>query len=112
MNINKILFIIPFLLCGCANNNYCTIPTNEIIQVYASEVDTWKLEISLAFNEAEKEIFNVKPKPDDILKPDPDPSKCICKGTGIITHGDDHKTLCPFHGNQLNKSKTSIKRLQ
>ena len=40
----------------------------------------------------------VKNGPDDVLGPDPDPAKCICKGTGIITHGDGHQTPCPYHG--------------
>ena len=40
----------------------------------------------------------VKDGPDDVLGPDPDPAKCICKGTGIITHGDGHQTPCPYHG--------------
>ena len=29
--------------------------------------------------------------------PDPDVNKCACKGTGSITHGDGHKTPCPYH---------------
>ena len=29
--------------------------------------------------------------------PDPDINKCACKGTGSITHGDGHKTPCPYH---------------
>jgi len=109
---NKYILLLCLALCGCVQDKCCTIPTDDIIKIYSSEVDTWKIQISQAFDEAEKEILNINPQPDDILKPDPDPSKCICKGTGIIIHGDDHKTLCPFHGNQLNQSKTSIKRLQ
>ena len=34
--------------------------------------------------------------------PDPDPKKCICKGSGIIVHGDGHKTVCPYHGKKTN----------
>ena len=40
----------------------------------------------------------VQDGPDNALGPDPDPAKCICKGTGIITHGDGHQTPCPYHG--------------
>jgi len=29
--------------------------------------------------------------------PNPDINKCACKGTGSITHGDGHKTPCPYH---------------
>jgi hypothetical protein len=36
--------------------------------------------------------------PDDTPKPHPDVDKCACKGTGVITHGDGHKTPCPYHG--------------
>lgn len=36
--------------------------------------------------------------PDTAPEPNPDPAKCPCKGTGVITHGDGHKTPCPYHG--------------
>ena len=29
---------------------------------------------------------------------DKDPNKCICKGTGIVVHGDGHTTKCVYHG--------------
>jgi hypothetical protein len=41
---------------------------------------------------------DVPPPPDDVPKPHPDVDKCACKGTGVITHGDGHKTPCPYHG--------------
>lgn len=27
----------------------------------------------------------------------PDINKCICGGTGVVTHKDGHKTPCPYH---------------
>ena len=30
-------------------------------------------------------------------RPHPDASKCACKGTGYIWHGDGHQTKCPYH---------------
>jgi acyl-CoA synthetase (AMP-forming)/AMP-acid ligase II len=61
-----------------------------------------------AFDEAEAKIFTI-PKPPVVVIPmeDPDPAKCICKGTGIIVHGDGHKTPCQYHGvnKQILKEK-------
>ena len=39
---------------------------------------------------------------DTTPKPDPDPAKCACEGTGLITHGDGHQTVCPYHGEDNN----------
>jgi hypothetical protein len=52
-----------------------------------------------AFAQAEGDVFDVSPDiPDDKpLVPDPDPTKCICGGTGKIIHGDGHVTDCPYH---------------
>jgi len=49
----------------------------------------------------------VKPDVPD-LAPNEDPDKCPCKGTGKITHGDGHKTDCPFHGNQDSTSDAEL----
>ena len=62
--------------------------------------------INDAFDEAEIEVFGLPPDPDDKpLGPDPNPKKCACKGTGVITHGDGHKTKCPFHSIELIMNK-------
>jgi len=52
-----------------------------------------------AFTQAEGDVFGLSPViPDDgPLVPDPDPTKCICGGTGKIIHGDGHETDCPYH---------------
>lgn len=55
-----------------------------------------------AFQLAESEVLKNNPPvvpivPDDVKPPNPDADKCPCKGTGVITHGDGHKTECPFH---------------
>jgi len=30
-------------------------------------------------------------------EPNPDVNKCVCEGSGVITHGDGHTTPCPYH---------------
>ena len=53
-----------------------------------------------AFDQAESSVLGVDPTPDPDtpLRPDPDPEKCICKGTGKIIQGDGHVSECPYHG--------------
>jgi len=91
------LAICLLVLCGCCSTVCKSLPTGEIADMYASYIDDWKQEAKVAFNEAEAKVFPVAPKPDNIVGPDPDPAKCVCKGTGIIVQGDGHKTACPFH---------------
>jgi hypothetical protein len=64
-----------------------------------------------AFSQAEKKILGTKPDiPDDKpLVPDPDPEKCVCKGTGKITQGDGHVTPCPYHGEKREKCQCDTK---
>ena len=62
------------------------------------ELDTIIKQTNESFDLAEGEILKITPGPDD--KPDgphPDAEKCICGGTGKITHGDGHQTDCPYH---------------
>tara|TARA_R110000765_G_scaffold159315_2_gene263086 strand:- start:366 stop:896 length:531 start_codon:yes stop_codon:yes gene_type:complete len=56
-----------------------------------------------AFDLAETKILEVKPDiPDDTPDgPHPDVNKCVCRGTGKITHGDGHQTDCPYHGKDV-----------
>lgn len=56
-----------------------------------------------AFGLAEAEILKVEPDiPDDTPRgPHPDVNKCVCRGTGKITHGDGHQTDCPYHGKDV-----------
>lgn len=66
--------------------------------MYASYVSEWQTRSKECFDRAEASVFvKPQPKPDNIVGPDPDVNKCICHGTGIIVHGDDHKTPCPYH---------------
>lgn len=59
-----------------------------------------------AFNLAESEIFKIDIVPDiKPLRPDPDPEKCVCNGTGNIVHGDGHITKCPFHPSEFTIKK-------
>jgi len=76
--------------------------TEDITNMYAEYVDEWKVLIKESFDKAEEEVLGDKPAP-DIVGPDPDPKKCICGGSGFITHGDGHKTKCPYHGKGMSK---------
>lgn len=68
--------------------------TNEQSDVIMKDIEN-------AFDKAELEILDGKPEPDDKpLRPDPDPKKCICQGTGKIIQGDGHVTSCPYHGSK------------
>lgn len=42
--------------------------------------------------------------PDESPEPHPDADKCVCKGTGVITHGDGHTTPCPYHSKRTERS--------
>lgn len=89
------------------SNSQCGITTDEITNTYASYVEEWQLQIKNAFEEAEIKVFNIKPTP-DIIGPNEDPAKCICKGKGIITQGDGHITVCPFHGSKFNGTQKDL----
>jgi hypothetical protein len=91
------------ILLGCCSPNFCSINDEDIVNVYSSYVEEWQRDCSNAFDKAEKEIFEKKPEPLPDDGTNSDPTKCICKGTGIIVQGDGHKTPCRFHG------KTQIK---
>lgn len=93
---------------GC-NDPVCTCSTEDITNMYADYVDQWKKEIANAFDEAQTKILNITPTP-DIVGPDEDPDKCICKGTGVITHGDGHKTKCPYHGGKTSLFNAEIEQ--
>lgn len=96
----KYLAIFVLILSGC-NNMYCFGP-EDITNMYSSYVTEWQEKCKAAFDNAEKEVFKVDPKPQPVVDTDPDPAKCICKGTGIIVQGDGHKTVCPFHAKTTN----------
>tara|TARA_B100001564_G_scaffold358247_1_gene376425 strand:- start:811 stop:1218 length:408 start_codon:yes stop_codon:yes gene_type:complete len=74
------------------SNSGCS--TEDITNMYADYIEEWKLGISQAFDKAEHEIYGE----DEVVGPHPDPNKCICGGSGVIVHGDGHKTVCPYHG--------------
>jgi hypothetical protein len=103
----KYILLCIIMLAGCCEQNKVSqLSTQDITEMYSSYVEDWKSEVKVAFEESEKKIFNVTPpapKP-DVVGVDPDPAKCICKGTGIIVQGDGHKTVCDYHG-KTTKSK-------
>jgi hypothetical protein len=96
--------VLSLFLLGC--NTQCFLNPEDITNMYSSYVEQWTKEVKTSFDDAEKEIFNKTPKPDVIIKPDPDPAKCICKGTGIIVQGDGHKTTCEYHGKKEVQQKS------
>lgn len=98
----KYIFLCCFLLCGCINEQNCSVNPQDITNMYSSYVAEWQEKCKNAFDTAEQEVFKPQPKPvvDDT---NPDPAKCICKGTGIIVQGDGHNTVCPYHGKTTNK---------
>lgn len=84
------------LISGCNSQLHCVNP-EDITNMYSSYITEWQDQCKSAFNEAEKEVFKSDPTPKPVVDTDPDPAKCICKGTGIIVQGDGHKTVCPYH---------------
>lgn len=85
-------------------NNGFGLHTKDITEMYVDYIEQWKTECSSAFDKAEKEIYKTSPE-DEIIRPNEDPNKCPCKGSGIIVQGDGHKTVCPFHEKMENSSK-------
>jgi len=68
--------------------------TNDQADVIIKQVED-------AFDQTEKDILGKPVVPDDTPSgPDPDPKKCICKGTGKIVQGDGHVSRCPYHGSK------------
>ena len=77
--------------------------TNEDAQATIATVNE-------CFDKAEEKVFGNKPdNPDTPSGPDPDPEKCICKGTGKIVQGDGHVSDCPYHKKEPAPNKTTCK---
>lgn len=99
----KYIIILSSLLVGFTPIMYCVNP-EDITNMYSSYVTEWQEKCKLAFDNAEKEVFKVGPSPKPVVDDtNPDPAKCVCKGTGIIVQGDGHKTTCPYHFKTTNK---------
>lgn len=103
----KYLVLLLVILCGCNNQQFGDINPQDLTDMYSSYVEEWKKECIVSFDNAEKEIFKEDNTPVIIDETNPDPAKCVCKGTGIIVQGDGHKTVCPYHG---KSSSTQSKR--
>jgi hypothetical protein len=93
------LVVFGALLCvsiaGCTKQEPVS---TDVLDMHGASVEQMQIVISEAFDLSEIAILKKNP---DIIVPDgpnPDVSKCVCKGTGIITHGDGHTTPCPYHG--------------
>lgn len=103
-----IFIILSFL--GCCDQQFCFVKNEDITNMYSSYVEEWQNKAKLSFENAEKEVFTPKPAPKpDIIGPHPDPAKCICKGTGVIVHGDGHKTPCEYHSGQPVQQKGNMR---
>ena len=98
------LLIFSTFVGSYAIGNNHGIHTTDITNMYANYIEEWKSGCKKAFSEAANEIYNKKPN-DDVIGPHEDPAKCICRGSGIIVHGDDHKTPCPFHAKSQGMNK-------
>ena len=88
---------------------------NDNSGLTTGQVDDILVGVNDAFDRAENDILDNLPNPDpdpEPLGPDPDPDKCVCGGTGIITHGDGHTTDCPYHKQEeeTNKCKEGCKK--
>ena len=66
-------------------------------QIDKAVLETFKKEISVAFDSAEKDIIKVIP--------DIPVNKCECNGTKEIVHGDGHRTPCPCPAGQCQCAK-------
>jgi hypothetical protein len=91
--------LLILVLLGCSSNIAQSLPKTEITDMYSSYIDDWKQQAELSFKDAESKVYVVDPNPQPDINDgtNPDPAKCICKGTGIIVQGDGHKTSCPYH---------------
>lgn len=107
----KYIYIFLFLtIVGCCNPQFCFVQNEDITNMYSSYIEEWQNKAKLAFEKSEKEIFAPKPAPKpDIIGPNPDPTKCICKGTGVIVHGDGHRTSCEYHGRSSIQPKGNVR---
>lgn len=93
----KSLVILTFL-CSIS----CSQTSFKNYAITDTERDNIVQRVNVAIDQAEKKILGSNPKPDDGPSgPDPDPEKCICRGTGEIVQGDGHVTKCPFHPIEL-----------
>jgi hypothetical protein len=85
------------------------IDNSDVLNFYEDSIEVLEARISLAFDNAEKKVLSdsviVVPVPKG---PHEDPKKCVCGGSGTITHGDGHKTPCPFHSKQAVKKPSLI----
>jgi thiol-disulfide isomerase/thioredoxin len=95
-----LLLVLIMFVAGdfLVKNNYINInkPEVEVEVVSDSEILTVLLpQVEKAFDKAEKAILEPGEIDDGT---DPDASKCICKGTGVIRQGDGHTTSCKYHG--------------
>ena len=103
---NKMIRLTVAVLLFLASTSIIT--KNNNMELAQGKVDDIILDIGEAFDKAEDDVLNIdpKPKPDPKpLGPDPDPDKCVCGGTGVITHGDGHTTDCPYH-KQTDQTKS------
>jgi hypothetical protein len=67
------------------------------------DIESIMIEANKSFASAEAKVLGKPPVPDDTPSgPDPDPEKCVCKGTGKIIQGDGHVTPCPYHSAKNN----------
>jgi hypothetical protein len=91
-----------FIYLNISGKNIEKALTNDELQVIITTVND-------AFDSAEDKILNEEPD-DKPLGPDPDPEKCICKGTGEIVQGDGHVSECPYHKKPTTTTTTIYRK--
>lgn len=101
LTIAILTILLPYVLYSNSQPDFSTKYGNT-----TQNVENITESVNNAFSIAEKEVFGKDVEPETIIIPDPDPKKCVCKGSGKIVHGDGHTTDCPFHS-----SKMFIKKL-
>lgn len=74
-----------------------TADTNAVVQEYYTLVVK-------ALDASEKKLLTEVVKvDDDVARPDPDPKKCPCKGTGLMPTDGSVVIYCKYHGNKSSQ---------
>lgn len=107
---NKTTLLLVIVL---AFNAYQFLPQVNLQQYFAftntaSIVEQMSPVIDNAFDQAEEKYIKKEIEVVDGL--DPDPDKCICKGTGIVVNGDGHISPCEYHSKKSTEATVAEKQ--
>lgn len=90
-----LIIVLFFSVDFAKRNNYIDFDFNKPKVEVSKDFEETLLKTNTAFDNAEKKFLEIIEIDDGT---NPDASKCICKGTGVITQGDGHTTSCKYHG--------------